>query len=134
MEQGEVAVYGLADLTHRRAPLPQRVLLEHQRDAERGEDGRQRVASDQGPERRDLERGAQHGDDDRRHEQGQPVVPGHAQHAGAHERAQHEQIAVGEVDDVHDPEDEGETRGDHGQHHPVDQSVERLDEDLIHER
>jgi len=30
------------------------------------------------------------------------------------------------------PEDQGEAGGDHGQHHPVDQAVKRLNEDLLH--
>ena len=47
------------------------------------------------------------------------------------EAAQHDEVAVGEVDDVHDAEDERQPRGDEGQDHAVDDPVDGLDEDLL---
>ena len=38
---------------------------------------------------------------------------------------------MGEVHHVHDAEDEGEAGGDQGEDHPVDDAVDRLDEDLL---
>jgi len=45
--------------------------------------------------------------------------------------AQHEEVAVGEVDDVHDPEDQRQPRGDQRQDHAVHEAVHDLHEDLI---
>jgi hypothetical protein len=134
MEEVEIPADRRADLAHRRAPLPERVLLDHERDAERGQDGRQRITADQRPQRRDLQQGAEDGDDDHRDDQRQPVAAGDTQHAGADEGAEHQQIAVREVDDVHDAEDEREPRGDHRQDHAVHEAVKGLDDDLVHLR
>ena len=48
-----------------------------------------------------------------------------------HEAAQHHEVAVGEVDHVHDPEDQGEAGGDQRQDHAVHEPVDGLDEDLV---
>ena len=45
--------------------------------------------------------------------------------------AQHEQLAMGEVDHVHDAEDQGQPRGDQRQDHAGDDAVDGLDQDLV---
>ena len=67
----------------------------------------------------------------RRHEEGQPEVARGRDGGGPHEAAQHDEVAVGEVDHVHDAEDERQAGGDEGEDHPVDDAVHGLDEDLV---
>ena len=58
-------------------------------------------------------------------------LPDGRQHDDADVGAQHEQLAVGEVDHVHDAEDEREARGDQRQDHAGDDAVDRLDDDDV---
>ena len=63
-----------------------------------------------GPQRRHLEDSAQHRDRQCGHDERQPEVAGRRHHRRAHVGAQHEELTVGEVHDVHDPEDERQAR------------------------
>ena len=76
VEELELPGDRLLDLAGRRPPLPERVLLQHERHAEGGEDGGEGIAAEQRPQRGHLERGAEHRDDERGHEQGEPEAPG----------------------------------------------------------
>ena len=118
-------------LAGRRTPLPDGVLLEHERYAEGGEDGGEGIASDERPERGRLEHRPEHRDHHRGHEESEPEVSGGGDGGGAHEAAEHDEVAVGEVHHVHDAEDEGEAGRDEGEDHPVDDAVDGLDEDLL---
>jgi hypothetical protein len=65
------------------------------------------------------------------HDEGDPEVAGGGDGGRSHEAAQHHQIAVREVDDVHDAEDQREPGGHQRQDHAVDQPVDRLHQDLL---
>ena len=55
------------------------------------------------------------------------------QKPGVH--ADHQEFAVGEIDDVHDPEDDGQAQGHQGQHHADQQTgYEGCEEDIHDER
>ncbi len=54
IEQREVAGEGLLDLARHRAELPERIVLQHQRDAEGGEDGGQVMAAEQRAQNRHV--------------------------------------------------------------------------------
>ena len=54
----------LGELARHRAELPQRIILQYQRDAEGGQDRRQRIAADQGPQRDHIDRRAEQADQD----------------------------------------------------------------------
>ena len=131
VEEGEVSRERLLDAAGGGAPLPERVFLEHERDAEGGEDRLERIAPDERPERRHLEHRAEDRDHHRGDEQRQPEVARGRDRDGPDEAAQHDEVAVGEVDHVHDAEDERQARGHQGQDHAVDDAVDGLDEDLL---
>jgi hypothetical protein len=131
VEELELAGDRLGELAGHRPVLPERVVLDHQRHAERGQDRGQRVAAHQRPQGGDLEDGAEQGHAEHGPAQGEPEVAGEEEHRGAHVGAEHEQVAVGEVHDVHDPEDQRQPRGDERQDHAVDEPVDDLHEDLV---
>src|SRR5207249_4875977 len=131
VEERELRRNGLLELPRRRAPLPERVLLEHERDPKRREDRRERVAAEERPECRDLEDRAERGDDERRDHQREPEVARDAESGGAREGSEHHELSVSEVHHVHDPEDERQPRGHQRQDHAVDEAVDRLDEELL---
>ena len=113
-------------------PLPQRVLLQDQRDAEGGQDGGERIAPEQRPQGDDLQSSPEDGDDEGGRQEGQPEVAGECQGGSAGKAAQHDQVPVGEVDDVHDAEDQGEPRRHQGEDHTVHDPVDRLDDEGVH--
>ena len=61
----------------------------------------------------------------------QPEAAAGRQHDHAHIGAEHEQLAVREIHDVHDAEDQREPGGDQRQDHAGDDAVHRLDDDLL---
>ena len=109
VEKPEVPRHGLEDLARHGPVMPQRVVLDDEREAEGGENRRQWIASEQRPERRHLEHRAEHGQRQHRDDERDPEVAGGEERGRPDVGAQHEEIAVREVDDVHDPEDQGET-------------------------
>jgi hypothetical protein len=74
------------------------------------------------PEQRDDEAGDHERD---------PKVSRGSQCNHAQVGAQHEQLAVGEVDHVHDAEDQREAGGHQRQDHACDDAVNRLDQELV---
>jgi hypothetical protein len=111
--------------------LPQRVILHHQRNAEGGENRGERIAAEQRTQGRNLQSRADQCHDERGKQQREPETAGRGDHDYAHIGAEHEQLAVGKVDHVHDAEDERQSRGDQRQDHPGDDAVQRLDEQLL---
>ena len=67
----------------------------------------------------------------RGHDEREPEVAGRHHRRRAYVGAEHEQLAVGEVHDVHDPEDERQPRGDQRQDHAADDAVDDLDQEQI---
>ena len=98
------------DAPRRRAPDHLHGLVGDQHQRERGQDLVEVVAVVQAPDQAQLDDQA----GDRRPgyagQQGQQVVAGAAPHVRGHERPDHEQRAMGQVDDVHDPEYQREPR------------------------
>jgi hypothetical protein len=74
------------------------------------------------PEQRD-----QHGRD---HECDPEIASG-GQGDHAHVSAQHEQLAVGKVDHVHDAEDQRQAGGHQRQDHAGHDAIDRLDQELV---
>ena len=131
IEQREIPAEGLLDLARHRAELPERVVLQHQGDAEGGQDGRQGIAAEQRAQSDDMNAGAEQRDDECGDHERKPEVAGGRQHDHAHIGAQHEQLAVGEVHHVHDAEDQRQAGGHQSQNHAGDDAVDRLDQQLI---
>src|SRR6185437_2690491 len=71
VEQSEVAADRLGDFARHGAELPERVVLQDQRYAERDQDRVERIAPDQRAQRHDLQRRAEDGDNDRGNDQAQ---------------------------------------------------------------
>jgi hypothetical protein len=69
--------------------------------------------------------------DQRGEQEREPETAGRRQHDHAHVGAEHEQLAMGEVDHVHDAEDQREAGSNQRQYHAGDDAVHRLDQDLI---
>ena len=113
------------------AELPQRVILQDERQAEGDEDRIERVAPDQRPQDDDLQGGAEHGDDDERREQRQPEIPGRHHDDDADIGAEHEQFAMREIDHVHDAEDQRQAGSDQRQDHAGDDAIDRLNQNEI---
>ncbi len=131
IEERELPGEGLPDLARDGAELPQRVILQDERDAEGREDGVERIAAQERAQCHDVDDGAEQRHHQRRRDQRQPEIAGrgHGQHADI--GAQHEQFAMREIDHVHDAEDERQARGDERQDHAGDDAVQRLDQDLL---
>ncbi len=108
IEQREVAGERLLDLARHRTELPQRVVLQDQRNAERCENCRERIAADKRPQRHDLDRCSNQRHNQRCNQQRQPEIARRRQHQDADISAQHEQFAVREIDDIHDAENQCE--------------------------
>jgi hypothetical protein len=70
--------------------LPQRVVLQHQRNAESGQNRVERIAADQGAQRDDLHCRAENGDDERSTDQRQPETSSAHEHDEAEIGAEHE--------------------------------------------
>jgi len=121
----------LLDLARDRAELPQRVVLQHQRDPESGEDRRQRIAAEQRAQRRQIDDRTEQRDDEAGDHQGDPEIASGGQHDHADISAEHEQLAMGKIDDIHNAEDQGQTGGDQRQNHAGHDAVYRLDQQLI---
>ena len=66
------------------------------------------------------------------HAQREPEVAGELRQRVGRERADHEERAVRDVDDVHQAEDQRQAGGHHEQQHAQDQAVEQLCNDEIH--
>src|SRR5882672_5037903 len=131
VEELEVAGHRLGNLTGHRAVLPERVVLDDQRDAEGGEDGCERVAADERPERGHLQQRAEHGHGQHGGHEGDPEVARGEEGRRSDVGAQHEQVAVREVHDVHDPEDEREAGGHQREDHAVHEPVDDLHDELV---
>ena len=103
--------------------MPQRVVLQHERQAEGRENGSQGIAAQQRTQRRDLQRRPDDGHDQGGEHECKPEAPRRRDHNNTNVGPQHEKFAVGEVHDIHDAEDEGKAGGhqrqDHAGHEPV---------------
>jgi hypothetical protein len=106
--------------------------LQDQGNPEGRQDGGQGVSAEKWSQGADLQSGAEHGDDEGRGQKGQPEIAGEGHGSGAREAAQHHQIPVGKVDDIHDAEDQGQPRRDEGQDHPIDDPVDCLNHEGVH--
>ena len=131
IEQREVAADRLRDAARRPGRTAKRVILQHQRNAESGKDGVERIAADQRPQRHDLQRRAEKRDDQRRGDQRQPEAAGRGDDDEADIGAEHEQFAMREIDHVHDAEDQRQSGRDQRQDHAGDDAVHRLDDEQI---
>ena len=77
-----------------------------------------------------LQRRADHGGGDERQRQAGEERPAHPVHQqGADVAARHRERAVGEVDEVHQPERDREPAGQHEQEHAVGNAIEQVGED-----
>jgi hypothetical protein len=126
-----MAAERLGDLARHRTELPQRVILQDQRDAKGSKDRRQRVAAEQRAQCGQVNRRAEQRDDESGGDECDPKIAGSGQGNNANIGAQHEQLAMGKVDYVHDAEDQRQARGHQGEDHAGDDAVDRLDQDLL---
>src|SRR5262249_2925480 len=85
----------------------------------------------QGPQCDNLHGGAKQGDDQRSSDQRQPEIPGCRDDDNSDIGAEHEQFTMGEIDHIHDAENQSEPRRDEGEDHAGDDAVYRLDDDQI---
>ena len=122
---------GLLNFARDRTELPQRIILQHQRDAKGGEDRRQRVAPQQRAQGRQIDDRAEQRDHQGGDHQSQPKIAGRRQCDHTDIGAEHEELAMGKVDDVHNAEDQGQPGGDQRQDHAGDDAVDRLDQQLV---
>src|SRR5438552_4166850 len=60
-----------------------------------------------------------------------PEITGGGQHDHADISAEHEELAMGEIDDLHNAKNQGQPRGHQRQDHAGDDAVDGLDQQLI---
>jgi len=89
------------------------------------------IAAEQGAQCRQMNNRAEQRHQQCRRNQRDPETAGRRQDQDADISAQHEQLAMGEIDHVHDAENQGQSRGDERQDHAGDNAVDRLDQQLI---
>jgi hypothetical protein len=117
--------------------------IEHalRRGPERGahtllEDERQTECSNDGKRRRSLDRthhaalddGAQHKAEQRNEQEGQPKVASVLDHRPGQHGSHHEEVAVRHIDDVEQPKDDGQPKGNQGHDQAEDKPVHGQDQ------
>ena len=96
------------------------------RQAERHHQERVTVSAVQPAQDAEFERGAEASDQDRRGDQREPEIAGPVHGGIADIGAQHEERAMGEVDDAHDAEDQRQAAAEEKQQRGLRQRVETL--------
>ena len=131
VKERELAGERLLDLARHRAELPQRIILQDERNPEGGEDRIERIAAEQRAQCRQVYDCAEQRYEERSRYQGDPEISGGRQYDDADIGAQHEEFAMGKIDHVHDAENQCQTRRDERQDHAGDDAVDCLDQDLL---
>ena len=121
-EEGDRGLNRRQDAARRGPERDAHALLQDEREAERGHNGerghvmngRNDHALDQRPERKA---------DDRRDQECEPETAGRLQRGPGENGTDHEEVAVREVDNVKQPEDDGKPERDQGDDQAPDQTV-----------
>ena len=128
---------GRRDIDRIAAPDHQAEIGGHERDAERDQHLRQLLAG-QLAQQKALEHRAEGRDQQCRHQRRQPEIERHAEQAADEGRAEigaeHEQRAVRQVRDAHQPEDQREARRQQEQQTAKSDAVDRQQQPKIHSR
>ncbi len=98
----------------------------HQHETDGEQDLIERACAIEPPIERTLERNAENGrNDEGRRQRGQERNAGAVHHERRHVAADHREGAVGEVDEIHQPQRHRQPAREHEQQHPVGHAVEQ---------
>src|SRR5205807_3864077 len=102
-----------------------------ERDTQRYQHLSQRIAG-QTTQNQSLEQSAKYGDEQSSDKRGKPKIRYDLKYRDAQIRAQHEQRAVRQIRDAHEPEDQRESCREQEQQTAEGQAVQRLDDPELH--